>query len=69
MEVQVIKSFMFGGKPAAPGSIIDMPVAEAEYVIALKRAERILALPASPAIDAGAVDAPKAPKTRRKAAA
>lgn len=62
MEVQVIKSFMFGGKPAAPGSIIDMPVAEAEYVIALKRAERIAPLPAP---DAVAVDAPKAPKTRK----
>ena len=60
MEVQVIKSFMFGGKPAAPGSIIDMPVAEAEYVIALKRAERIAPLPAP-----DAVDAPKAPKTRK----
>ena len=65
MEVQVIKSFMFGGKPAAPGSIIDMPVAEAEYVIALKRAERIAPLPATPESEAAAVDAPKAPKTRK----
>ena len=69
MEVIVTKAFMFDGRPAAPGTVLDMPVADAEYVIALKRAERILALPASPAIDAGAVDAPKAPKTRRKAAA
>jgi hypothetical protein len=65
MEILVIKSFMFDGKPAAPGSIIDMPVADAEYVIALKRAERIAPLPAAPVSEAAVVDAPKAPKTRK----
>jgi len=42
MEVQVIKAFMFAGKRVEPGSIVDMPVADAAYVIGLKRAERIV---------------------------
>lgn len=41
MEVQVLKAFMFAGKRVEPGSIVDMPVADAAYVIGLKRAERI----------------------------
>ena len=41
MEVQVIKSFMFAGKAQPAGQIIDMPIADAHYVIGLKRAEAV----------------------------
>lgn len=65
MEVIVIKSFMVNGQPAQPGTVVDLPVADAAYVIGLKRAERVEAAPA-----AAAVDVPKAVKTpRRKAGA
>lgn len=53
MEVQVIKAFMFAGKRVEPGSIIDMPVADAAYVIGLKRAERIAESPEAVADEHG----------------
>lgn len=64
MEIIVLKAFMFGGKPVQPGSVIDMPAADAAYAVALKRAEPVSALSESTA-----VDAPKAPKTRKAKAA
>lgn len=62
MEVQVIKSFMFGGKPVPVGAIIDMPPSDAAYVVALKRAEKIGA-PVAPA-DAAEARPPRARKAR-----
>lgn len=62
MEVQVIKSFMFGGKPVPVGAIIDMPPADAAYVVALKRAEKIGA-PAA-ASEAAEARPPRARKAR-----
>lgn len=44
MEVRVLKSFMFGGKPAPVGAVVDMPVADAAYVVGLRRAEYIAAM-------------------------
>jgi hypothetical protein len=64
MEIIVLKAFMFGGHPVQPGSIIDMPAVDAAYAVALKRAEPVTALP-----EDAAVDAPKAPKTRKAKAA
>ena len=64
MEVQVIKAFMFAGQRVEPGSIIDMPVADAAYVIGLKRAEPIIDA------DSQAVAVPEIkPSRRRKAQA
>ena len=54
MEVRVLKSFMFGGKPAPVDSVVDMPVADAAYVVGLRRAEYIAAAPAVAAIAAEA---------------
>jgi hypothetical protein len=51
MEVLVLKAFMANGKPQPPGTVIDLPVADAAYAIGLKRAERI---------EASAVDADNA---------
>lgn len=66
MEVIVLKPFMANGQPQPPGTVIDLPTADAAYVIGIKRAERVEASPAS----APAVDAPKSVKTpRRKAGA
>ena len=65
MEVIVLKAFMAYGKPVQPGTVIDLPVADAAYAIGIKRAERVEAAPA-----AAAVAVPKAVKTpRRKAGA
>lgn len=63
MEVQVLKAFMFAGKRVEPGSIVDMPVADAAYVIGLKRAERIVEAPEP------AADPEVKPARRRKASA
>ena len=41
MEVMVLKAFMFKNKVAEAGSVVDMPLADAQYVIGLKRAEAI----------------------------
>ena len=49
MEVMVLKAFMFKNKVAEAGSIVDMPVADAQYVIGLKRAEQIVDKPAEQA--------------------
>ena len=49
MEVMVLKAFMFKNKVAEAGSIVDMPVADAQYVIGLKRAEPIVDKPAAQA--------------------
>ena len=49
MEILVLKAFMAHGKPQPAGTVLDLPTADAAYVIGLKRAERIE--PA--AVDAG----------------
>lgn len=59
MEVQVIKSFMFAGKPQPVGQIIDMPIADAHYAIGLKRAEAVCE---SAPVEAKPVKAKKASK-------
>lgn len=56
MEVLVLKAFMFKNKVAEAGSVVDMTVADAQYVIGLKRAEPIIEQPA-----------PQAPAKGRKA--
>lgn len=63
MEVLVLKAFMANGKPAPAGSIVDLPVPDAQYVIGLKRAERI-----EPAAETAEAMSP-APKRPRKAKA
>jgi len=67
MEVLVLKAFMANSKPQPPGTVIDLPVADAAYVIGLKRAERIEAA----AVDAGKpAESASAPvRGRRKAKA
>ena len=52
MEVLVLKAFMANGKPQPPGTVLDLPVADAHYAISLKRAERIepVAVEASPPV-------------------
>jgi hypothetical protein len=52
MEVLVLKAFMANGKPQPPGTVLDLPVADAHYAIGLKRAERIepVAVEASPPV-------------------
>lgn len=49
MEVLVLKSFMFGGKPVPAGTVIDMLPADAAYAVALRRADVIAAPPESTA--------------------
>ena len=56
MEVLVLKAFMANGKPQPPGTVLDLPVADAHYAIGLKRAEPITEQPA-----------PQAPAKGRKA--
>jgi hypothetical protein len=63
MEVLVLKAFMANGKPQPPGTVIDLPVADAAYAIGLKRAERIE--PAAETAEA----LPPVPKRPRKARA
>ena len=43
MEIKVIKPFMAGGKPVEIDAVIDLPVADAAYVVGIGRAERIQA--------------------------
>lgn len=57
MEILILKSFMVNGRPAPAGAIVDLPVADAQYAIGLKRAERI-----EPSASA---DTPPAPPVRR----
>jgi hypothetical protein len=63
MEVLVLKAFMANGKVQPAGTVIDLPVADAAYVIGLKRAEYIE--PAAETAEA----MPPAPKRARKAKA
>ncbi len=67
MEILVLKAFMANGKPQPPGTVLDLPVADAHYAISIKRAERIEAA----AVDAGKPDeSASAPvRGRRKAKA
>jgi hypothetical protein len=41
MEVQVTKAMYFQGKPVAPGEVIDLPPADAQYLIGIGRVESI----------------------------
>lgn len=41
MEIKVIEPFMANGNRVEVGEVIDLPVAEAAYVVGLKRAEHI----------------------------
>jgi hypothetical protein len=43
MEIRVIKPFMFKGQRVEAGEVIDLPVADAAYVVGLGRAEEIQA--------------------------
>ena len=48
MEVQVIKAMYFQGKPVAPGEVIDLPPADAQYLIGIGRVESIGEVVAKP---------------------
>lgn len=41
MEIRVIKAFMHGGKRVEPDDVIDLPAADAAYVIGLGKADAI----------------------------
>ena len=41
MEIIVIEAFMAHGKRVEPGDVIDLPVADAAYVIGLRRAQKV----------------------------
>ena len=42
MEIKVIEPFMAHGKRVEAGEVIDLPVADATYIVGLKRAEFIV---------------------------
>lgn len=67
MEVLVLKAFMANGKPQPPGTVLDLPVADAHYAIGLKRAERIepVAVDAGKAAETDAAPVRAATKPRR----
>jgi len=41
MEVQVTQAMYFQGKPVSPGEVIDLPPADAQYLIGIGRVESI----------------------------
>lgn len=41
MEIRVTKPFLFKGQRVEAGEVIDLPVADAAYVIGLRRAQKV----------------------------
>jgi hypothetical protein len=48
MEVQVTQAMYFQGKPVSPGEVIDLPPADAQYLIGIGRVESIDEVVAKP---------------------
>jgi hypothetical protein len=61
MELIVVKPFMAFGQRQEAGQVIDLPVAEAAYVVGLQLATRVEPKPAEEAAP------PKKPATAKKA--
>lgn len=66
MEIIVTEAFMAHGKRVEPGDVIDLPVADAAYVIGLRRAQKVDAANDSPDQPAEQPAEPKPKKPAKK---